>query len=51
MLNSTFEKTMVSLATVAVALLLIITSILIYTWVIAIYGPMQRAKERKPQMK
>jgi hypothetical protein len=42
MLTTTFEKSMISLITVAIALLLIIASIMIHIWYMTIYIPARR---------
>jgi hypothetical protein len=49
MLQTTFEKTVVSLLTVAVALLIVITSLLSFTWYVAVYIPIRSEMRRKKQ--
>ncbi len=50
MLQTTFEKTVVSLLTVAVALLIVITSLLSFTWYVAVYVPIRSDMRRKEQL-
>ncbi len=46
MLETTYEKSMISLITVAIAVLIVIASLMMHTWYVVVYVPTRRHMER-----